>query len=48
MHVLNTPELFVSAAHTKFNEQLQLIDVPTQEMLAKQLEAFHNWVKKLS
>ena len=48
MYVLNTPELFIGAAHTKFDAQLQLTDAPTKEVLTKQLHAFQDWVKKLS
>ena len=48
MHVLNIPELFVGAAHTKFDAQLQLTDAPTKEVLTKLLQAFYDWVQKLS
>lgn len=48
MHVMNTPELFVSAAHTKFNEKLVLTDEPTQAVLEKLLVSFQAWVNQFS
>ncbi|MCX7122923.1 MAG: NAD(P)H-dependent oxidoreductase [Gammaproteobacteria bacterium] len=47
MHVLNKPELFVNAVHTKFNEQLELTDLPTQDVLKQVLESFQKWIKQL-
>lgn len=48
MYVLNTPELFVSAAHTKFNDKLVLTDEATRAVLEKLLVAFEVWVARFA
>ncbi len=47
MHLLNKPEVFVSFAHTKFDENLQLTDEPTRNVLSQFLKAFQQWIQKL-
>jgi chromate reductase len=39
MHPVNKPEVFVNQAHTKFNEQGELIDGKTKELLTQQMNA---------
>ena len=46
-HVLNTPEVFVGQASTKFNDRLELIDEPTLKVLAAHTQAFVQWVQRM-
>lgn len=48
MHPLNKPEVFVSAAHEKCDENGDLVDEKTREMVAKQLVALQEWHQRLS
>ncbi len=43
--VMNRPEVFVGAAHTKFDAGGQLTDTPTKEFLAGFTNAFLAWAK---
>ena len=43
--VMNRPEVFVGAAHTKFDDSGQLIDEGTRDFIASYLEAVGNWMK---
>ncbi|MCK0154420.1 NAD(P)H-dependent oxidoreductase [Alcanivorax sp. S6407] len=43
VHPLNKPEVFVSAAHQKCDENGNLTDEKTREMIAKQLQALKEW-----
>ena len=47
VHPLNKPEVFVSAAHTKCDENGDLTDEATKEMIGKQLEALKAWTERL-
>lgn len=47
-HVMNRPEVFVGAAHTKFDEDGTLTDAPTADFVKQALGAFAAWVKKLA
>lgn len=42
--LMNRPELFVSSAYSKFNEDGRLTDEPTEKFLATYLSAFRDWV----
>ena len=44
---MNRPEVFVGAAHTKFDENGTLNDAPTREFLADYMKAFAAWVKRI-
>lgn len=44
--IMNQPEVMISNAHSKFDEQGGLTDSKTQEMIAKLLEALAIWVRK--
>jgi chromate reductase len=48
MHPLNKPEVFVSAAHKKCDENGDLVDEKTREMVASQLVALQAWHQRLS
>ena len=48
MHPLNKPEVFVSAAHEKCDENGDLVDEKTREMVASQLVALQAWHQRLS
>lgn len=43
VHPLNKPEVFVSAAHQKCDEQGNLTDEKTRELIGKQLQALLAW-----
>ena len=43
VHPLNKPEVFVSAAHQKCDENGNLTDEKTREMIARQLQALKDW-----
>jgi chromate reductase len=45
--VMNRPEVFVGAAHTKFAEDGSLKDEPTATIVKQTLGAFADWVKKV-
>lgn len=46
-HVMNRPEVFVGAAHTKFDDDGTLKDAPTADIVKLALDAFAAWVKKI-
>lgn len=46
-HVLNTPEVFVGAAPTKFDEDLNLIDEGTRKVLSLHINAFLAWANRV-
>lgn len=46
-YVLNTPEVFVGLAKSKFNEQLELVDEASLKVLAQHAEAFVKWIEKM-
>ena len=46
-HPLNKPEVFVTRAAEKFDENLRLIDEPTRALVKKHLEALMIWVERL-
>ncbi|EKF73408.1 chromate reductase [Alcanivorax hongdengensis A-11-3] len=48
MHPLNKPEVFVSAAHEKCDENGDLRDEKSREMIAAQLKALQEWHQRLS
>lgn len=43
--VMNRPEVFVGAAHTKFDDAGQLTDEDTRKFVTGYLEAVENWMK---
>lgn len=43
VHPLNKPEVFVSAAHQKCDENGNLTDEKTRELIARQLQALKEW-----
>jgi len=43
----NTPEIFVGAAHTKFDERLELKDETTRKFVAQQLEGFAKFIARV-
>lgn len=45
--VMNQPEVFVGAAHTKFDDNGNLTDEPTLEFVDKFLGAFAHWMVKV-
>jgi chromate reductase, NAD(P)H dehydrogenase (quinone) len=47
MHPINRPEVFVSYAQEKFDENGKLKDEKTQQQIAKQLENLVSWTMKL-
>ena len=42
--VMNRPEVFVGAAHTKIDDSAALVDQDTRQFLAGYLEAFRAWI----
>ncbi len=46
-HVMNRPEVFVGAAHTKFADDGTLKDEATANIVKLALETFADWVKKI-
>lgn len=47
MHVLNRPEIMVSAAQTRFDEQGRLTDETTRKYLSDMLEALAEYARQL-
>ena len=45
--VMNRPEVFVGAAHTKFDENGALNDAPTRDILTDYMKAFAAWVERV-
>jgi chromate reductase len=45
--VLNTPEVFVGQAQSKFDAEGQLTDAATRTQLEALLSAFHTWILRL-
>lgn len=45
--VMNRPEIFVGATHTKFDDSGALTDAPTREILTDYMKAFAAWVDRL-
>ncbi|MFN8391135.1 MAG: NADPH-dependent FMN reductase [Bdellovibrionota bacterium] len=43
-HVMNRPEVMISVAHTKFNDQGEITDEKTKEGIRGLLTAFQDWV----
>ncbi len=46
-HLLNQPEVFISAAPSKFDAQGKLTDTATAEQLGKMLAALADWTRRL-
>lgn len=44
---MNRPEVFVGAAHTKFDDSGILTDAPTRNFLADYMKAFAAWVERV-
>lgn len=44
---MNRPEVFVGAAHTKFDDSGILTDAPTRDFLADYMKAFAAWVERV-
>jgi chromate reductase len=47
MRLINTPEVFVPAAHTKFDASGRLTDEPTRERVRTLLAALADWTQRL-
>jgi chromate reductase len=47
MHPLNKPEVFIGAAHTKFDAAGKLTDEPTREFIKQLMAALDVWVRRL-
>ena len=47
-HLLNQPEVFISAAPSKFDADGQLTDADTADKLGKMLAALTDWTRRLS
>jgi chromate reductase len=47
MHPLNKPEVFIGAAHTKFDAAGKLTDEPTREFIKQLMVALDAWVRRL-
>ena len=45
--VMNRPEIFVGAAHTKFDGNGALTDAPTRDILTEYMKAFAAWVERV-
>ena len=45
--VLNRPEVMIPKAHERFDAEGKLTDEPTRRQIAKQLEAFAQWMTRL-
>lgn len=45
--VMNRPEIFVGAAHTKFGDDGILTDAPTRDILTDYMTAFAAWVERV-
>jgi chromate reductase len=48
IHPLNRPEVLVAQAKDKFDDQLQLVDQTTRDIVASQLEALKSWTLRLT
>jgi chromate reductase len=46
MHPLNKPEVFIGAAHTKFDAAGKLTDEPTREFIKQLMAALDVWVRR--
>ncbi len=46
--ILNKPEIYVSQAHEKFDENGKLIDENTKKLLITFLNSFSEWIKKIN
>jgi chromate reductase len=46
MHPLNKPEVFIGAAHTKFDAAGKLTDEPTREFIKQLMAALDAWVRR--
>ena len=47
MHPLNKPEVFIGAAHTKFDAAGKLTDEPTREFIKQLMAALDVWTRRL-
>jgi chromate reductase, NAD(P)H dehydrogenase (quinone) len=47
MHPLNKPEVFIGAAHTKFDASGKLTDEPTREFIKQLMVALDVWTRRL-
>ena len=47
-HVMVQPEIFISSAHEKFDEEGRLIDQETRKQIGKLLESLVAWARRLS
>jgi len=47
MHPLNKPEVFIGAAHTKFDASGKLTDEPTREFIKQLMTALDAWTRRL-
>lgn len=47
MHPLNKPEVFIGAAHTKFDASGKLTDEPTREFIKQLMVALDAWTRRL-
>lgn len=47
MHPVNKPEVFIGAAHTKFDEAGKLTDQPTRDFIAQLLVALRDWTRRI-
>ena len=45
--VMNRPEIFVGAAHTKFDDDGVLTDGPTRDILTDYMRAFAGWIERV-
>lgn len=46
--IMNTPEVMISSAHTKFDDKGNLIDQSTKDMIQKYMFALVEWAKLLN
>ncbi|MBP6851281.1 MAG: NAD(P)H-dependent oxidoreductase, partial [Rhodoferax sp.] len=46
--VLVKPEVFINAAHTKFDAEGKLTDEPTRKILADQMVALQRWIGRVA
>ena len=47
MHPLNKPEVFIGAAHTKFDAAGKLTDEPTRDFIKQLMAALDAWTRRL-
>ncbi len=45
-YVMNRPEVFIGAAHTKFNDEGKLTDEATRDFLVTFLDSYAAWVRR--